>query len=143
MKGTYTVLLSCKNRVIVRVGRLGRFKVEPGHYLYTGSALGVGAVSLEGRIKRHSRRTKTMRWHIDYLSSNKNCVFAGAVYLISARRLECKINEIILRDLNARPVFDKFGVSDCHCSSHLLKTEDSESSRSVLRRLESVYAQYS
>jgi Uri superfamily endonuclease len=140
MKGTYTVLLSCKGRTIVRVGKLGRLRLQKGHYLYTGSALGAGAVSLEGRIERHKRRTKTLRWHIDYLTSNRSCKFAGAVYLECDQRLECRINRHICRTLQASPIFPRFGSSDCTCPSHLVRPERALTREELLSELESLYA---
>jgi sugar fermentation stimulation protein A len=142
VKGTYTVLLSCKRRTVVRIGKLGIFRLEPGHYLYTGSALGVGAVSLEGRIQRHNRRSKKLRWHIDYLTSNKNCKFVGVVYLVSSRSLECRVNGLIQCSLHAITAFPRFGSSDCSCSSHLLKPCASLSDKEILGKLELVYGRF-
>jgi Uri superfamily endonuclease len=142
VKGTYTVLLSCGRRTVVGIGKLGVFNLEPGQYLYTGSALGVGAVSLEGRIQRHNRRSKKLRWHIDYLTSNKSCKFSGAVYLVSSRCLECRINALIQRSLQATTAIPKFGSSDCSCPGHLLRLGTSSSEKEILGKLELIYARF-
>ena len=142
MKGTYTVILSWGGRPVVRIGKLGRFRLLEGCYLYTGSALGVGALSLQGRIARHKRRSKTLRWHVDYLTSNKNCRFAGAFYVVSNRRLECKINRLISLRLHAVPTVPKFGSSDCNCPSHLLSPQESLEGGELLEQLESLYAKF-
>ena len=142
MKGTYTVILSCNRPTIVRIGRLGSIRLQAGYYVYTGSGLGAGAVSLEGRIARHKRRSKTLRWHIDYLTSNKYCKFTGAVYVVSSRRLECRINRLILRSFQALPTLRKFGSSDCNCSTHLLSTGESVKGEELLKELELLYSNF-
>ena len=142
MKGTYTLLLSCSGCTVVRIGKLGRFRVRDGYYLYTGSALGIGALSLEGRIARHKRRSKRLRWHVDYLTSNKHCKFTGTVYVASGRRLECRINRLIFHWLHALPAIWKFGSSDCECPSHLLRPPVSLRSEELLGKLETLYAKF-
>ena len=61
MKGTYTIVVRCNDAGYSTFGKLGRARLRKGHYLYTGSALGRGAVSLEGRLERHMRRQKRLR----------------------------------------------------------------------------------
>ena len=142
MKGTYTILLGFGGAVSVRVGKLGRFRLSDGHYLYTGSALGKGAVSLEGRISRHARRSKTLRWHIDYLTSSKYCKVGRVAYVISSRPLECKMNQLIIRSIPAVPAISNFGSSDCDCFSHLLRPPSSLSLEQVLVELRGLYAKF-
>jgi Uri superfamily endonuclease len=136
------VLLNCDRRTTVIIGRLGRFRLREGYYFYTGSGLGVGAVSLEGRIARHKRRSKTLRWHVDYLTSNKNWKFRGAVYLVSNRRLECRINRLICRSFHALPTIQRFGSSDCSCLTHLLRPGGALKGEELLKELELVYAKF-
>ncbi|WP_296520394.1 DUF123 domain-containing protein [Rhodoplanes sp.] len=83
-----------------------------GRYLYCGSARGPGG--LRARIARHLRRRKTLRWHVDRLTT-RGTVFA--VWAIPGGD-EC---DLVAR-LAALPVpLPGFGSSDCRrCRSHLL-----------------------
>ena len=40
--GTYALILSCKSNVRIEIGRLGTMRLQPGYYVYLGSALGPG-----------------------------------------------------------------------------------------------------
>lgn len=126
----------------VRFGKLGYAKIEVGYYLYTGSALGRGAVSLEGRLTRHESSSKKMRWHVDYLTSRPGCGFKGAVYLISNRRLECRINRSIRDNLKVESSLPHIGASDCRCNGHLLRVTSRLGKAKLLDRLECVYSRF-
>jgi len=142
VRGTYTLVLVCDEGFGVVMGRLGRVWVGAGCCLYTGSALGVGAQSLEGRVERHVRRWKRRRWHVDYLTSNQHCRVTRVVWLISPRRLECAINRAVAEELNARPVLAGAGSSDCECDAHLLRVQSSVGVRGVVRGLVRVYGRF-
>jgi Uri superfamily endonuclease len=142
MKGTYSIVLQCRRPMRVRFGKLGFAKVEVGYYLYTGSALGRGSVSLEGRLARHMRPSKKMRWHVDYLTSRPGCYFRGAVYLISKRHLECKINRSIQQNLNLEPSLLHIGASDCGCDGHLLRVTEHSSEAELINQLECIYSSF-
>lgn len=120
MRGIYTIVVECEADGYARFGRRKRTRLRRGRYLYTGSAMGTGATSLEGRIGRHEKRRKSVRWHIDYLTSKRGCRVSGAVCIVSGRRLECAINQRILEELKPFPLFPRAGASDCSCSGHLL-----------------------
>ena len=123
MKGTYTMILSCRQPFRVVIGRLGYARIGAGYYLYTGSALGVGAQSLEGRLRRHLQRSKRMRWHVDYLTSNPRCRIKAAVWLMSSQRMECAINRAVSVEFHAKPVLPGAGSSDCECDGHLMEVQ--------------------
>jgi Uri superfamily endonuclease len=142
MKGTYTIIVRCKHASYSTFGKLGRARLQRGYYLYTGSALGRGAVSLERRIERHMRRQKRLRWHVDYLTSRPDCNVTGVVYVISDSRLECKVNSSLSKELNVSPVLLKIGATDCKCNGHLLGPVRRLNERYLMRLLESVYAQF-
>lgn len=142
MRGTYTIVLACERPMRVRFGKLGRAHVNVGYYLYTGSALGQGAVSLEGRLARHNRTVKKMRWHVDYLRSRRGCRFKGAVYLISNRRLECRVNRAIADSLNTQLSLPRLGASDCKCDAHLVSVAEDLSIVRLLNRLEQIYSRF-
>jgi Uri superfamily endonuclease len=63
--GTYALILSCSTTGLLQVGRLAAIQLEPGYYVYLGSALGPGG--LRARIAHHQKRTQHPHWHIDYL----------------------------------------------------------------------------
>ena len=142
MKGTYTLLLFCKTPFRATIGQLGTADVEQGFYAYTGSALGDGAQSLERRLERHTRRSKKVYWHIDYLTSDPRCTIKAVVFLQSRRRLECVINQAVAKDLNATPIIPGAGSSDCKCQGHLLKVHRRNRKCEVLRLLQKVYKQF-
>jgi len=142
MRGTYTVVLACERPMRVRFGRLGRVNVKTGYYLYTGSALGVGAVSLEGRLTRHSRSVKKKRWHVDYLTARRGCKLKGAVYLISNKRFECKINGAVRKDLSTQAILQHLGASDCECEAHSVRVTEDLSKIELLNRLKQTYSRF-
>lgn len=144
MKGTYTLILACREPFRKRIGSLGYARISRGYYLYTGSALGAGAVSLGWRLRRHSRPSKKRQWHVDYLTSDPRCQIEAVVYLKSPRRLECTINRAIVRELKAQPVLLRAGASDCRCDAHLTKITSSSSVRlaKILSSATSVYRRF-
>jgi len=142
MKGTYTIVVRCERASYCIFGKLGRASLRKGYYLYTGSALGRGAVSLERRLERHMKPQKRLRWHVDYLTSRPYCNVTGAVYVVSDRRLECKANSSLSKELDVSPVLLKIGASDCKCNGHLLGPERRLNECDLMRLLEFVYAQF-
>ncbi len=123
MRGVYTLVLHlCTENISLRVGKLGKFKLREGYYLYTGSALGKGALSLGGRIQRHLKKQKTMRWHIDYLLSLKEVNVSSIVLAETKEKVECKLNRFLKKKIKGRILIPNFGSSDCKfgCGSHLL-----------------------
>lgn len=125
----------------VKFGRLGSARVGTGYYVYTGSALGKGALSLERRLGRHIRRAKTVRWHIDYLTAHDECVVRAVVYVKSRRRLECLVNERIRRSVGVRVLLPRLGATDCTCQSHLMRA-DGSSLKTILNRVRRVYSEF-
>ena len=139
MRGTYTVIVENKSDGYRGFGRLGRARLQKGKYLYTGSAMGSGATSLERRLQRHKARSKTVHWHIDYLTSRPGCTVSGAVYAVSDVRFECEANRSISKEFGLRPVLPRIGASDCDCEGHLLGPELRLSTRTLTNRLVNVY----
>jgi Uri superfamily endonuclease len=142
MRGTYTVILECKGPVRIRFGRLGHANLLAGYYLYTGSALGRGAVSLEGRLARHKRRSKRLKWHVDYLTSHSKCRFKRAVCLVSSSRLECKINNSLSTKLKVQPILARLGSTDCGCNAHLVRVTRRFSLTNLLTQLGIIYSEF-
>ena len=110
MKGTYILLIELEKDATIKVGALGDIAFKKGHYCYVGSAKGPGGI--EARVKRHLRREKRMRWHIDYLLSHarvKEAYYSTEIDEISAARLLSDIFQPI----------SGFGASDSPLKSHL------------------------
>jgi len=107
---TYQLVIEIAKPLCIAVGALGVRDLPAGRYVYTGSA----KRNPEARIARHLSRSKTLRWHIDYLLT------APGVRVVEVRRFdepECVVN----RDTAGTIPVPRFGASDCRagCGSHL------------------------
>jgi sugar fermentation stimulation protein A len=109
--GVYIAVFHLAQDRRIQVGKLGRFLFPAGTWLYVGSA----QRGLEARLARHSRRKKTLRWHIDYLSAKAEMI--GAITIPGKKQLECRVAAALAR-VCERPV-PGFGASDCSCDGHL------------------------
>ena len=112
--GVYHLVLRLARPAVLRVGRLGRFAFPAGYYVYTGSAMN----GLEGRLARHRRERKKVRWHIDYLLRRAELV--EVVPIATRRKTECARSRRILSLPGAEVVAPRFGSSDCRCPAHLV-----------------------
>ena len=117
-KGTYCLLLYADSDRDIRVGALGRFNIKKGYYVYIGSAFGPGG--LKARIGRHIKKTKKLRWHIDYLRKATHIV--DIKFSTDSEKLECKWAANLAENGGTNP-FKGFGSSDCKCFSHLFYFE--------------------
>lgn len=119
MGGVYALIIQVPKPCSLEIGRR-RFYLDPGIYVYVGSALGPGGVAT--RLKRHfktftSHDTKK-HWHIDHLLPLSKAL--AAVYSNSKKRLECAL--VLSLKGSGSPVIDGFGNTDCRsgCGGHLL-----------------------
>jgi Uri superfamily endonuclease len=114
--GTYALLLRSSDACTLEVGALGTMTVQPGAYVYVGSAFGPGGV--RARVQRHARGDGATHWHVDYL---RTVTTLDAVwYTHDSTRRECDWASV-LRDLStARVPLSGFGASDCACPAHLV-----------------------
>jgi Uri superfamily endonuclease len=112
--GTYVLALNASSPGEVTVGSFGSIQVQPGWYLYSGSALGPGG--LHGRLSRHLRST-VCRWHIDYLKPL--APIRQIWYTVSPRRCEHLWAAALAALPGAQLPWPRFGASDCICPSHL------------------------
>jgi len=112
--GTYVLVLRSHSRVSTQIGSWGCLDIEPGYYIYVGSAFGPGGV--QARVSRHCRSTKSKHWHIDYL--REFVVPFCAWYSHEPVFLEHRWARTIPAMIDTSPV-KGFGCSDCKCHAHL------------------------
>ena len=107
---TYQLSIRLREAQSVTIGRLGRFDLPVGNYIYTGSA----RRNLVARVKRHLRKDKSLRWHIDYLLALKG---AQVMDVQLSDWSECEWN----KNTTGEILVPGFGASDCKlgCISHL------------------------
>lgn len=110
--GAYILLLKLKRDVTMRIGSLGKYHFAAGNYVYVGSAM----AGLDARVKRHMRRSKKLKWHIDFLL--RRSLVAGAALFPSKKRNECRIAKRVARHRGSL-IVPGFGCSDCDCVGHL------------------------
>lgn len=124
-KGAYVVLARLSGRLAGALPGKSETVLEPGWYLYCGSARGPGG--LKARISRHLAEDKKIRWHIDRLTTAASTLvalpFAGAI-------TECQLAAAALASDRFSIPLPGFGSSDCRtCQSHLLRWEGIAGSR--------------
>lgn len=113
-KGVYVLAMQLQRPARLTVGHLGVFDFPRGYYLYVGSALG----GFAGRINRHLKRKKKMRWHIDYLLEKADLLWID-LYGTDSHADECRLNASVAGLPGAAVIAPHFGASDCRCDSHL------------------------
>ncbi len=109
--GVYIAVFHLAEACDISVGKQGRFAFKAGVYFYTGSA----QRNLSARLERHARKSKPLRWHIDYLSVRAEMI--GAIVVTGPRQRECELAEE-LAGMFERTA-PRFGASDCRCGGHL------------------------
>jgi len=112
--GTYALILRNSSNASLPVGRWRKIGLEPGYYLYIGSAFGPGRV--RARLSRHFRDTKVRHWHIDYLREYASPLGVWISY--DPDRLEHHWAQSLYNQTELSAV-KGFGCSDCDCYSHL------------------------
>lgn len=119
--GVYTLIIHASKLVKIWVGKLGLGEFPAGFYAYTGSALGRRALGLRGRVGRHFRAGKRLRWHVDFLLNSRATRIVGVV--VSETRLpkECQVSSSLEKARGASVIVKGFGAQDCKlgCSAHL------------------------
>ena len=112
-RGYYILVIKLKEKITLSIGKLGTFPFYPGIYCYVGRA----KTSLRQRLARHSKKTKALRWHIDYLLPHTEI---QAIYLFPLGcTTECALAKK-LAEKGGIPYPPRFGASDCRCKGHLI-----------------------
>ena len=115
--GLYVLLVRLGRPVRRRVGALGPVALPAGWVLYTGSA----RRHLRHRLARHLAPEKTLRWHIDYLTTAPGASPLGGVVFSGGGWSECSLNRR-MGELSGMAVpVPGFGAGDCRagCPAHL------------------------
>jgi Uri superfamily endonuclease len=124
-KGTYTLIMSLKEPMRMKVGALGELYFDEGYYAYTGSALGNAGFKRVGRHRDVAvGKNRTKQWHIDYLLPH-----VDIVEVVTSPRPECSVAGDIDNYLARVP---RFGCSDCRCPTHLHYAEVLEKMKGVV-----------
>ena len=114
-RGAYVLVLDLQETVRLDISTLSDVVLQPGRYLYVGSARGPGGI--RARAGRHLRRTKRRHWHIDRLTAI--AAPAGAIALPGGQ--ECVTVQALLGEPGVTAPIPGFGSSDCRlCDAHLL-----------------------
>jgi Uri superfamily endonuclease len=113
--GTYALLLTCRSHASISVGSLGFLHLQPGFYVYAGSAFGPGG--LAARLRHHVGITRRPHWHVDSLRAHAE--LAAVWFTTAPRRKEHTWARSIGRLPGAQTPFPGFGASDCDCATHL------------------------
>ena len=113
--GTYVLCLQLNKAITLSIGKLGKFKFEPGCYYYVGSAFGPGGIA--ARCMHHLRISENPRWHIDYLRAQ--CLLTDIYFGTDKKHLECNWSKKFTHQKNCSAPIKNFGASDCDCFSHL------------------------
>jgi len=130
--GLYVLLVELRATCSLQVGALGTFTLPAGMYLYTGSA----RRGLRARVARHLAAEKSLRWHMDYLTTAPGTRRLGAVMFpvtvpVAPPRqagngplCECELNRRAGALAGGVAPVPGFGASDCRagCPAHLWYT---------------------
>jgi Uri superfamily endonuclease len=115
LPGTYTLVLHSSGHKPVNIGRLGTLVLQPGFYVYVGSAFGPGG--LKARITHHCKRARRPHWHIDYLRPALKLCEIWFTY--DRTRREHQWAQIHAQTRGAQLPLPGFGSADCRCPTHL------------------------
>ena len=113
--GTYALTYVCRTTRSIRVGKLGKLKLQPGYYLYVGSAFGPGGI--RARIRHHLGESLSPHWHIDYLKPHCDLRELWVTYSNTKRERTWASTLSKSNDVSIPLV--GFGASDTSAVSHL------------------------
>lgn len=116
-KGSYALLLYAPRAASVTAGSLGNLQLQPGYYLYCGSAFGPGGV--RARTAHHRKISKRPHWHLDYLRPYMELLEIWYSFDSVNREHLWTEQLAVLRGVSFP--FPGFGASDCRCRSHLVR----------------------
>ena len=115
-KGTYVLFVTLGSDRNITVGARGPHLFKAGTYCYVGSAM----AGLDQRLTRHLAHEKTLKWHIDYLTTV--CDSSEAWISYPEPIPECELADRV-GALGGIPEMEHFGCSDCRCLTHLFRVD--------------------
>jgi Uri superfamily endonuclease len=115
-KGTYVLFVTLGSDRNITVGARGPHLFKAGTYCYVGSAM----AGLDQRLTRHLAHDKTLKWHIDYLTTV--CDSSEAWISYPEPIPECELADRV-GALGGIPEMEHFGCSDCRCLTHLFRVD--------------------
>jgi len=107
-------------------------RLQPGFYVYVGSALGPGGV--RARVAHHQGRSVRPHWHIDHLRRHTQLDQVWCCY--DTARHEHAWAYAMNATPGASIPLVGFGSSDCHCASHLYFFKSRPHLRASLLRID-------
>lgn len=134
LPGTYALMLSSAKSGRISVGKLGDLTIEPGFYIYVGSALGPGGVG--ARVAHHLRPCTRPHWHIDYLRAH--VIVSRVHYCLDTRHREHLWARRVGKMAGASIPLRRFGATDCDCDSHLYFFRELPSLRQLAEALQNL-----
>jgi len=113
--GAYLLLLRLARARRLSIGAAGERRLEPGWYLYAGSARGPGG--LAARVGRHLRGPGRVRWHVDHL---RQVMSARGAWVRPGGDSCAALAEIVSAGVGQ--TVPGIGASDCpNCASHVIR----------------------
>ncbi|MCD6323621.1 MAG: GIY-YIG nuclease family protein [Desulfurococcales archaeon] len=123
----YVLVIKCESRVSLGIESLGNPTLSEGMYLYVGSANIPNPLT---RDLRHFRKSKKIRWHIDYVTSVCTPLYAFLVFGLSESSL------YVLLSKSFPPAVKGFGCTDKRDhETHLLRVSGGFDARSLMNQL--------
>ncbi|MDM7274744.1 MAG: GIY-YIG nuclease family protein [Thermoprotei archaeon] len=119
LKGVYVLLLRLETPLKTSIGFLGPVELPCGIYAYVGSARGPGG--LRARVSRHLGKVKSLKWHIDYVTSSPQARIEALVYAETLEDLEAPISMKLGNSLCFKYSLKGFGSTDKRSETHLFK----------------------
>lgn len=129
--GSYVLALAAAAPLRIRAGALGERLLDPGVYLYVGSAFGPGG--LRARLSRHWFGAERQRWHVDYL--RRHALPLEAWYQPQGQPMEHVWASMLAAGRGITRSWPGFGASDCRCSTHLFVASELPSFNAFKARL--------
>ena len=131
--GTYALIFSAARKGQIAIGKIGTLQLQPGFYVYAGSAFGPGG--LKARIRHHCSKAARPHWHIDFLAST--LALKEIWYTCDPVHREHLWADTIANTRGASAPFAGFGSSDCRCQSHLFFFRSKPGSKNFRRKIHS------
>lgn len=135
---SYILLVRCDKAQILNIKSLNYPKIKEGIYIYVGSANLRNPIR---RVLRHFRRTKRLRWHIDYLTSSCTALASIIINGLTEADTYGVLEELTQgrdssEELRIRPSIKKFGASDnINHKTHLFKVEKCKDPYTIISEL--------